>query len=154
MRFYDWRKVATMVNGVPITNWAPGDDCFKAERLKEIAQYEVGADGLMTLSLDPDKSGKVTIKLAQTSPLNALLSDLCASEDHIDTFIPVVISQLDTYRQDGTTTHPGFLQKHADTTRGAKANVVEWVFIFSELHLDLGNPTFVGVPTAIAEALR
>jgi hypothetical protein len=153
MKFYDWRKVQTMLNGVPVSGWAPGDDVYKAERLKGIGESEVGADGLMTLSLNPDKSGKVTIKLAQTSPLNAYLSDISASEDNIDTFIPVTVSQLDTYRLDGTKTTLGYIEKHADVSRGAKAGVVEWSFIFSEIHFELGDPAFSGSPTAVAEAL-
>lgn len=153
MRFYDWRRVATMLDGIPVSGWAPGDDVYKGERLKESATYEVGADGLMTVSVVPDKSGKVTIKLAQTSPLNAYLSKKCAAQDQLETFVPVTISQLDTYRQDATNTVFGFIEKHADVTRGAKAGTVEWVFIFPEIHFELGAPTFPGAPTALAEAL-
>lgn len=153
MRFYDWRKNLTQVNGVPVTNFAPGDDAFKAERLQDLGTMEIGADGLATYSLNPDKSGQVTIKLAQTSPTNAFLIKLCQAMDHLDTFVPVVVTQADTYRKDGVVTEPGVIKKPADMTRGAKANHVEWTFIFPRLFMDLGDPAFVGLPTAIAEAL-
>jgi hypothetical protein len=73
--------------------------------------------------------------------------------DNLETFIPVVATQFDTYRKDGVLTEPGVIKKPANMDRGAKANVVEWVLIFPRLFMELGDPTFVGVPTAIAEAL-
>jgi hypothetical protein len=153
MRFYDWRRVQTLVNGVPVTGWAPGDDVYKAERLKESVVYEVGADGEMTVSLVADKSGKITIKLMQTSPLNNLLMKICAAEDQLATFIPVVVSQLDTYRADSTQTVFGFIEKPSDQGRGAKAATQDWVFIFPRIQFVMGAPTFAGMPTELAEGL-
>jgi hypothetical protein len=141
------------VNNVPITNWASGDDAFQAERNANLAEYEVGCDGKMVVSLSADKSGKVTIKLQQTSPANAYLNKLAAAEDYLEGFIPVVVTQADTYRGDGVASAPGFILKPANYTRGTKQNNTEWTFIFPEIFFDLGDPAFAGMPTALAEAL-
>lgn len=153
MRIHDWRTQQTMINGVPVTGWAPGDDVFKAERLSDIGSHDIGADGAMVLSLNPDKSGQVTIKLTQVSPTNAFLQKLALSEDNVETFIPVVLTQYDSRRKDGVVTEPGYIKKPADYIRGVKANDNEWVFIFAKYFAELGDPSFPGTPAALAEAL-
>ena len=153
MKFYDWRKSLTTVNGVPVTNFASGDDVFKAERLADNASHDVGVDGNMVISLSADKSGQITIKLQQTSPMNAYLSKITIGQDFMEGFVPVTVEQADTYRLDGVGTTVGYVKKHPDYQRGGKASVVEWVFIFEQMHMILGDPPFAGMPTAIAEAL-
>jgi len=153
MKFYDWRKVLTTINSVPVTNWAKGDDVFKAERMTASADMTIGADGLATISLSADKSVKVTIKLSQTSPTNAYLSKLAAGQDYLEGFVPIQVQQLDTYRLDSVETMPGFIEKPADLSRGEKANDVEWVLIFPQGTFILGDPPFTGLPTSLAEAL-
>jgi hypothetical protein len=110
-------------------------------------------DGSSTLSLSADKSGKVVVKFQQTSPTNAMLNKLAASQDYMETFIPVSVKQVDHYRNDAVITTLGFIEKPADFTRGGKANAVEWTFIFPKLFIELGDPDFAGAPTQIAEAL-
>jgi hypothetical protein len=153
MRFYDWRTVLTTLNGIPIDGWAEGDDVFKATRLKEIAELVIGAGGSACASLSADKSGEVTIKLLKTSPTNAFLSKLAASEDSVATFIPVEVQQVDTYRGDKVITTLGFIKKPADMQGGAKAPDVEWTFVFPQMYTEMTDPLFAGQPTAIAEAL-
>ena len=153
MRIHDWRTQQTLLNGVPVTNWAPGDDVFKAERRGDIGTDEIGADGRMTLSLNPDKSGEVTIKLSQLSPTNAFLQKLAQSEDHVETFIPIVLTQMDPRRNDGVVTEPGYMKKPAPYQRGVKANVTEWTFVFPTYFAELGDPSFPGTPAALAESL-
>ena len=153
MRFYDWRTNVTLIDGVPVTGWAPGDDCFKAERLQDMGTLEIGADGGATWSINPDKSGQVTVKLMQTSPTNAYLNKINLSQENLATFIPIQVTQADPYRGDKVGTTLGVIKKMPNHDRGAKQNVVEWVFVFPELYTSLGDPTFAGVPTAIAEAL-
>jgi hypothetical protein len=153
MKFYDWRKQLTTLNGVPVTNFAAGDDAFKAERLVDNASHEVGVDGNMVVSLSADKSGQVMIKLQQTSPTNAYLNKITAGQDYMEGFVPVTVEQADTYRMDSVSTTVGYVKKHPDYTRGGKASTVEWTFIFEEMHMILGDPPFIGFPTSVAEVL-
>ena len=153
MKFYDWRKSLTAVNGVPMTNFAPGDDAFKASRLSDNATHEVGVDGHMCISLSADKSMEITIKLMQTSPSNSYLSKITSAQDFLESFVPVTIEQADTYRLDSVGTTVGYVKKHPDYVRGAKAGVVEWVFVLEIGTFILGDPPFAGLPTTLAEAL-
>jgi hypothetical protein len=153
MKFYDFRKTITMFNGILMTDFAEGDDAFKASRIKPSAEMVIGCGGAACVSLSADKSCEVVVKFQQTSPTNAALNKLAALQDHMETFIPVAITQADTYRQDGFGTLLGFIEKPADMVRGAKANNTEWKFIFPEGHFVLGDPPFAGSPTALAEAL-
>jgi hypothetical protein len=153
MKFYDWRKLLTTINNVPVTNWAEGDDVFQAERVTPSASMVIGVDGKATVSLSADKSIKVTIKLAQTSPTNAYLSQLAAGQDHLEGFTPITVQQYDTYRRDSVESMYGYIEKPANVTRGGKANAVEWVMYFEEGAFILGDPVFTGQATGNAEAL-
>jgi hypothetical protein len=150
---YDWRKTLTTVNNVPVTNFAPGDDVFKAERSTDNASDEVGVDGNMVVSLSADKSGQITIKLQQTSPTNSYLNKITSGQDFMEGFVPVTVEQADVYRADSVGTTVGYVKKHPDYVRGAKAGTVEWVFRFERISFILGDPPFAGLPTSTAEAL-
>jgi len=153
MKFYDWRKSLTTVNNVPLTNFAPGDDAFKVSRRVDNASDEVGVDGHMAISLSADKSVEVTIKLQQTSPSNGYLNKITSAEDFLESFVPVTVEQADTYRLDSVGTTVGYVKKHPDYVRGAKAGVVEWVFVLENGTFILGDPPFTGMATSLAEAL-
>lgn len=153
MKFYDWRKSLITINNVPVTNFAPGDDAFKAERLADNASHEVGVDGHMVVSLSADKSGQVTIKLQQTSPTNAYLNKITTGQDFMEGFVPVTVEHADTYRMDTMGSSLGYVKKHPDYVRGAKAGVVEWIIILEQMYFILGDPPFAGMPTSVAEAL-
>ena len=153
MKFYDWRKSLTAVNGVPITNFAPGDNALKATRLSDNASHEVGRDGHMAVSLSADKSMEITIKLQQTSPSNAYLSKITSAQDFLESFVPVTVEQADPYRMDSVGSTVGYVKKHPDYVRGAKAGVIDWVFVLEVGTFILGDPPFAGAPTSLAEAL-
>ena len=153
MRFYDWRRNHLLINGVEVTGWTTGDDVLKIERMSPAAESEAGVDGTVVVSLNADKRVKVTIKISQTSPTNALLSKLSAAQDRLDTLVPVSALWQDNYRNDSATTTLGYIEKHADINRGGKANVAEWVMVFANGLELLGAPTFAGLATLAAEAL-
>ena len=153
MKLYDWRTNHLILDGVLVTGYATGDDVLGIERQADSATSEVGADGRMTLSLHADKSIKVTLKLAQTSPMNAMLSTKCAAQDALEGFAPLVASWKDSYRNDSMQTTVGYVEKFAAIKRGTKANDTEWTLIFERGDLLLGNPAFAGLLTATSEAL-
>jgi hypothetical protein len=153
MKFYDWRKCHVLIDGVKVTGWAAGDDVFGIERRSPNATDEMGADGKMTVSMSADKSVKVDLKLAQTSPMNAILAKVAKAGDSLETFVPVTVTFADSYRMDGAQTTLGYVEKPAPLKRGAKANNVEWTLILEAGYMDLGDPPFAGALTAAAEAL-
>ena len=153
MKNFDFRKNHLFINGVEVSNYGKGDDVLSIERMANIADDEVGADGNMTVSLNADKRVKVTVKLMQTSPDNKRFSLQARAEDSLDSFVPVTGSWKDSYRNDSADFSIGYIQKHSDIKRGAHANETETVFIFERGDLLLGDPVFAGLPTATAEAL-
>jgi hypothetical protein len=154
MKNFDFRKNHLFINGVEVSGYGKGDDVLSIERMANLADDEVGADGRMTVSLNADKRVKVTVKLNQTSPDNARFSKVARNHDSADTFTPVTGAWQDSYRNDSADVTVGYMVKHSDIKRGAHANETETVFIFERGDLLLGDPIFAGLPVAAAEALR
>jgi hypothetical protein len=144
-----------LVNGIELTHFASDDDVVKFERLAENANYKVGADGKMIISFSADKSGKCTIKLQPTSPSNKYLMGLVNLQGGGPmTFVPIQVSWQDIYRKDVASGVPGCIVKIPDFMRGMDntGNDMEWQIVFERYDLLVGNPAFVGLATAAAEA--
>lgn len=71
---YAFEKVVVLVDGVPITGVADGDDGITVERNREVYSTLIGADGDACAMKSADRSGVATIKLLQTSPSNLFLT--------------------------------------------------------------------------------
>ena len=78
MKQYSADNVSIIVDGTPITGFADGAFADIA-RAVESATLFVGADGEATVVYNPNKSGSIVVRLAQTSPSNAVLSLLEAT---------------------------------------------------------------------------
>lgn len=144
------------INGVELTNYAEGDDVMKWERLAESVMYKVGAGGHMIISLNPNKSAKLTVKLLASSPSNSYLGGLLNLEEGgSPTFTPIQASYQDVHRNDVVTGIPGCIVKWPEFNRGADntGNDMEWAFVFERGFFVLGNPALTGIPSAVAEAL-
>jgi hypothetical protein len=152
MKVYSFSNVTALVNGVQITGFGEGDAVVDVE-YAEGATDQVGADGRMVVSLSADKSMSLTLKVQQTSSANTFLNRLMVGQRNgPSTFIPVQFGMKDSYRQDLVTGANGYMTKVPKTSRGVKANDVEWMFRFETGTLDLRDPAFAGLATAIAEA--
>lgn len=144
-----------LVNGFELTHFGSDDDVVKFERLSDNVTYKTGADGKTIISFSADKSGKCTIKLQATSPGNAYLMGLANLQGGGPvTFVPVQVSWQDIYRKDVASGVPGCIVKIPDFARGMDntGNDMEWVFFFERYDLLIGNPAFIGLATAAAEA--
>jgi Protein of unknown function (DUF3277) len=144
-----------LVNGIELTHFGSDDDVVKFERLADGVNYKVGADGKMIVSHSADRSGKCTIKLQATSPSNSYLMGLVNLQGGGPTvFVPVQLSWQDIYRKDVASAVPGCIVKIPDFMRGMDntGNDMEWQFVVERYDLLLGNPAFLGMATAAAEA--
>jgi hypothetical protein len=153
MKLFDWRTNHVFVNNVELTNYGEGSDVLAVKRAADIGTHKIGVDGRMNLSLSSDKSGEVTVKLMATSPSNAELSKLAASQDNIETFIPVTFRWFDSYRNDEAAGSIGYIKRPVDIVRGKEIVEQEWTLVVEDLRMLLGAPTFSGLPTALAEAI-
>ncbi len=153
MNLYSFANVTTLVNLVQITGFADGDGVIDVE-FPETATSTIGADGKMVVSLSADKSMKATLKLQQTSKGNRYLNSLLTPGRVFGPkmFVPIMLSVKDAYRNDLIIGARGFITKPPRVTRGVEANDVEWSFQFENGSIDLGDPTFSGLASAVAEA--
>lgn len=153
MKAYSFLNTVVLVNGVPLTGWAEGDDVINITRRQDGATDKVGADGKMAVAINADRSGEVTFKLMQTSSSNKWLNGLANLQAGGPlTFVPVAVLFQDTYRQDSGAGSLGYIKKLPDVQRGTDINEQEWTIVVERLDLLLGDPAFVGFATALAEA--
>lgn len=79
LRLYDPDQVLITVAGIPMTGFADGEFC-RIEYDNDAFADVVGTDGEVTRMKSNDGRATVTIKLMQSSPVNALLSVLHTSD--------------------------------------------------------------------------
>lgn len=79
LRLYDPDNVLITVAGIPISGYADGEFC-RIEYDTDAFQDVVGTDGEVTRSKSNDGRATITIRLMQSSPVNALLSALHTSD--------------------------------------------------------------------------
>jgi hypothetical protein len=130
-----------VVNGVPITGFADGDDAISFKRLTDSASHKIGADGLMMVSLSADRSGEVDIKLFKTSLSNAYLNGLLAAQESPGgvAFVPIYVTALDVLRQDMGVGSAGYLKKVPDLQFGEHGTVQQWSIIVQNLTNTFGT---------------
>lgn len=79
LRLYDPDQVLIIVAGIPLSGYADGEFCrieYESDSFNDV----VGTDGEITRSKSNDYRATATIRLMQSSPANALLSALAATD--------------------------------------------------------------------------
>lgn len=77
---YNGKDVVLIINGTRITGFDE-NDMFEVSRNNPTFEGKAGADGEFTRYKTNDKSGKLKIKLAYSSPANAMLSTLLGVDE-------------------------------------------------------------------------
>lgn len=76
---YSSRDVNITWGGVPITGLA-ADSFVEIAPSADETDEDVGSDGELATSINPDRTGSITIRLQQTSPSNLMLSGILADQ--------------------------------------------------------------------------
>ena len=157
MKVFDWRTISVLISGygygpTPVMGWDEGNDVFQWERVKPGVSHKMGVDGRMTASKSADNSVKAVLKLSQLSPTNADLS-LMFNLQQMPGEMGVFLHFQDAMRQDVASTTVGYIENHAPIHRGGEAVGTEWTLIFESGLGELGDPTFAGTPSDVAENL-
>ena len=93
-RTYDPCEVIISVGGRPITGFAQTSK-VNVERDEDAYTKYIGIDGEVSRAKNCNKSGTVTITLAQTSPSNDLLSELAEADEAANAgVVPVLVRDL------------------------------------------------------------
>jgi hypothetical protein len=145
---------ATGFSTFEVDGWGEGDDVLTVKRSADLATHKIGAAGEMVISLNPDHSGEITIKLQQTSSCNKRLFLMAATARSAQLWVPVEVMWQDAMRQDRAEGGPGYIKAYPELKRGREANEQEWTIVVPNLEIILGDPSFIpGSPQAIAQAL-
>jgi hypothetical protein len=160
MKAYGFSDTVVVISAPPVvpahevTGYADGDDAIMITRREDAITDKVGADGRMAIARSANKSGEITLKLMQTSPTNHVLVEIhTLQQQKGGQFIPIQVLFQDTNRQDRAAAVAGYIKKLPEIQRGAGVNTQEWVIVCESLDVRLGDPNFVGLPAAVAEAI-
>lgn len=135
-----------------VSGYSDADDAIMIERREPSTTDKVGVDGKMAVFQSMNKSGKITIKVFQTSPTNKYLNQVVQlAEGGPATFAPIAVSFVDTYRNDRLVGLFGYVMKPASAPRGKDVKEQTWEIVVENLQVLFGDPTFVGFATAAAE---
>jgi len=122
---FDLKRTTTLLGVLPIKSFAKGDS-IKIEQEGDDFTSENGADGYTDRIKNNSTSLMITIQLAQTSPVNDLLSALLIADKlTLKGIAPFAFKDLN-----GTTTisaKSAWLNKHPTVTNGEEGKVREWV---------------------------
>jgi len=136
-RTYDPKLVVLTVAGTPIGGYADGTMITVNRESDAFTKY-VGTQGVVSRAKSNDKSGSVTIFLAQTSPSNDVLSAI-AKDDELSNngVVPVVVKDIG-----GTSEHFGtfaWIRKVPESEYAREINAREWVLDASSLDQNVGS---------------
>lgn len=128
---YNPRRVIATFKGQQITGFADGT-FVSATRNEDTFTLTVGSDGESARSHSPNKSGRVTFTLLQTSASNDVLQDAHDLDERTDLGTgPILIKDLS-----GRTlieADEAWVTKPADAERSKEIGSVEWVIECAEL---------------------
>lgn len=159
MKSADFASIAIIVGAppvvppLPVSGWSDDADCLSIERREPTMTDKVGVLGDMVVFHGKNKSGKITMKLFQTSRDNRRFQQIVdLTEGGPGTFCPVNITVMDTYRQDKFIGLFGYIMKPPVVARGKEVKEQTWEFIVEKLGMLFGDPTFAAFATLAAES--
>lgn len=134
---YDPAQVVIVVGTHRVQGFAT-DSMVDVERNEELYSMKVGADGEVSRARNRNRSGKVTIRLAQESPSNDALNALAVAGELSGA--DVVAFSMDDLNS--TTMHKAeqaWVQKYPTSSRGKESGEVEWVINCADLTMGVGG---------------
>ena len=145
MSTYSFLDVNASISG-PGGSFRLGSGTGAAEEGITVAMTEekntmtVGADGKVMHSLHAGKSGKVTVRLLKTSPVNAQLSQLYQLQAQSSAVWGVnTMTVNDVARGDVVSCRDVAFAKHPDLVYAKDGNVNEWEFMAGYIDQLLGS---------------
>ena len=134
---YSPKKVSVIFGAVIVTGFAEGT-FINIERNKDAFTLATGADGEVSRIHSPDKSGKVTITLQQTSDSNDLLSVLAiADENTLQGQVPLLVK--DGNGRTLVAAANAWIDKLAPSGFGDEMSTREWIVSCAELEIFVGG---------------
>lgn len=137
MRNYEPGKIIVTVGGIRLSGFADGS-FVTAERNQQTYTLTVGADGKGARTKSNDRSGKVTLRLMQTSPSNDSLDALAALDEVSGTGVGALVVK-DVLGTTLVHAESAWIQKPANVEFGKDMGEREWVFESDDLDMVSGG---------------
>lgn len=138
VRTYDPKLVSLSVMGNPISGYADGS-AIVVERRNDMWATSVGADGVDTSrAKSNDKSGTITITLAQTSGSNDILAAYMKADEVSNNGV-VAINCTDTLGTTELFTAKAWIRKAPNVEFSKEVTSREWVFDCADLDMSVGG---------------
>lgn len=132
MQQYSFGKTVLLINGVQITGYDEGDDVITIRRLNDNSTHIISADGVMTVSFSPDRSGEIIFRVNQASDINGLLSSLVTTQEQ-NVLVPITVQFTDLNGADIMSATEGYIPRPADVIRGLNSQAQEWRIVVEKL---------------------
>jgi len=130
---FDPKLVVITVGGTPISGFADGT-FIRVERETDTFTKVVGADGFVSRAKSNNKSGSITITLAQTSNSNSVLNALSTADELSNNgVVPCMIKDLS-----GTSTYfssSAWVRKPSNAEFGKEISNREWVLDCADISM-------------------
>lgn len=149
---YSSREVAVTWSGVALDGLAP-DSYVTFSRSADLTDEEVGADGKLSISRSPDKTGTCTLSFQQNADANLILSGVMAAQEGSPTFITGSLSIVDPSGSVVALLTNCHIKTAPEVTLGSTAvgQSKDWVFFCEGMNFTSAPE---GVASASAEAAR
>lgn len=132
MQQYSFGKTILLINGVQVTGYDEGDDVITMRRINDNSSHILSADGVMTVSFSPDRSGEIIFRVNQASDINGLLSSLVTAQEQ-NVLVPITVQFTDLNGNDIVSATEGYIPRPADMTRGLNSQSQEWRIVVEKL---------------------
>lgn len=138
VRTYDPKSVIITIGGIPMSGFADGA-FVSVERSNDTFSKVSGADGIVSRAKSNDRSGSLTLTLAQTSPSNDFLSGV-AVLDELSNRGVVPVAVTDISGRSRIVSAFGWVKKPAKAEFGKEISNREWVLDLADVDFfDGGN---------------
>ena len=142
VRTYDPKLVIVTIGGVPMSGFADGT-FVTVERDNDNFSKVSGADGITSRARSNDRGGALTLTLAQTSPMNDVLSGFAKADELSNAgIVPVRIADLS-----GSTVlfaAFGWVKKPPAVEFSKEVSNREWVLDLADLDMRVGGNVVLG----------
>lgn len=126
LRTFDPASVSLILGGTPLSGFADGT-FISVTRSNDSYTKTVGADGVDTTRVKSvDKSGEITITLAQTSPSNDFLTSLAEADERDNSGVVDLLVKDNSGNSEFSAAF-AWVKKPADAEYGKEVATREWV---------------------------
>lgn len=123
---YSMKGVAATLDGIPIIGFFDGDDVVAVDKIEDVGEWLIGADGGGLFNQSADDAVTITLKLMHTSPAHTQLIQK-AQQQKAGSLIPFPFDVIDVNAPEGVNAGNCMVVKEPTKNWGKKATVREWV---------------------------